>query len=206
MKSDHGTDCGKVDASRRRFIMTLGTAAAGLAVVPRLTSSGILEFGRSMTPSYLAKVAMTNTTDTPADAYIYDDAGGGVKQKLEYLLDLLNQSGDITALFSKGKKVVIKINLTGGSGSVGNALLNGVPITEAQWTHPAVVRAVAQVILDAGVSAGDLTIVESLGSADAFTKSAFLDYLAIQTDLGCNLLDTSKGTFVDIPTGAGYFN
>ena len=192
--------------SRRRFIRTFGAAAAGFAVGPRLATSRIMAFAGAATPAYLARVAMTNTTNTPADSYIYDDAGGGVKQKVEYLLDLLNQSGEVAALFSKGKKVVIKINLTGGSGSVGNALLNGVPITEAQWTHPAVVRAVAQVILDAGVTASDLTIVESLGSTDAFTKSAFQDYLAIHTDLGCNLVDISQGTFVDIPTGAGYFN
>jgi uncharacterized protein (DUF362 family) len=85
-------------------------------------------------------------------------------------------------------------------------MLQGVPITEAQWTHPAVVKALAQLIIDAGVSASDITIVESLGSADSFTKSAFQDYAAIQTALGCNLVDISKGTFVDVSTGSGYFN
>ncbi|HTR99393.1 MAG TPA: DUF362 domain-containing protein, partial [Bacteroidota bacterium] len=172
----------------------------------RLSPAGVFGSPRRMPGSFLAKVAMTNTTNTPADSYVYDDPGGGVKQKVEYLLDLLDQSGEVASLFAKGKKVVIKINLTGGSGSVGNALLNGVPITEAQWTHPAVVRAVAEAILDAGVSAGDLTIVESLGSADAFTKSAYEGYQVVQGVLGCNLVDISKGTFVDVSTGAGYFN
>ncbi|HUI10012.1 MAG TPA: DUF362 domain-containing protein [Bacteroidota bacterium] len=206
MRNDEIPDSDRVSSSRRDFIKTLGTAAAGLIAAPWLRPSGVFAYTRGLSTSYLATVAMTNTTNTPADSYVYDDAAGGVKQKVEYLIGLLDGSGQVSSLFAKGKKVVIKINLTGGSGSIGNALLNGVPITEAQWTHPAVVRAVAQLILDAGVSAGDLTIVESLGSPDAFTKSPFQDYLAIQTALGCNLVDISTGNFVNISTGTGYFN
>jgi len=200
------TDFEDINSSRRYFIKRLGAVAAGMLAAPYLKPSGVLAYDHMLTPSYLATVAITNTTNSPADIYLYDDVGGGVKQKVQYLVDLLNHSGEVSSLFTTGKKVVLKINLSGGSGSVGNSMLQGVPITEAQWTHPAVVRAVAQLIIDAGVSAGDLTIVESLGSADAFTKSAFQDYVAIQTDLGCNLVDISKGAFVDISTGTGYFN
>ena len=206
MKKEHMVHFYEMDASRRSFIKRLGTAAAGLLVVPYLKPSGVLAYYHRSSVSSLATVAITNTTNTPADSYIFDDAGGGVKQKVQYLIDLLNQSGEVTSLFSRGKKVVMKINLTGGSGSVGNPMLQGVPITEAQWTHPAVVRAVAQIIIDAGVSAGDITIADSLGSADTFSNSAFQEYRAVQTALGCNLVDLSKGTFVDISTGSGYFN
>ncbi len=206
MTKERATDCDGMNASRRNFIWRVGTAAAGLLVTPYLKPSGVMAYSHKLVSSPLATVAITNTTITPADSYVYDDAGGGVKQRVQYLVDLLNQSGEVSSLFTKGKKVVIKINLTGGSGSVGNAMLKGVPITEAQWTHPAVIRAVAELIIDAGVSASDLTIVESLGSADSFTKSAFQDYLAIQSNLGCNLVDISKGSFVDISTGTGYFN
>ena len=195
-----------LNSSRREFIRNVGTAAAGLLVVPYLKPSGVFAYNLGRTSSYLATVAVTNTTNTPADSYVYDDAAGGVKQKVQYLVDLLNQSGEVASLFTSGKKVTIKINLTGGSGSVGSPMLQGVPITEAQWTHPAVVKAVVQWIIDAGVSASDITIVESLGSADSFTKSAFQDYAAIKTALGCNLVDISNGTFVDISTGSGYFN
>jgi len=197
-----------VKSSRRDFIKIAGTIGAGLLVVPYLKPSGVLAYDLRKNSSYLATVAVTNTTNTPADSYTYDDSNGGVKQKVKYLLDLLdqNESNGVSALFSKGKKVVIKINLTGGSGSVGSSMLQGVPITEAQWTNPAVIQAVAQFIIDAGVNASDITIVDSLGSADAFTKSAFSGYAAVQSALGCNLVDISKGTFVDISTGTGYFN
>ncbi len=207
MKND-AENLENVKSSRRDFIKKAGTVGAGLLVVPYLKPSGVFAYDLQRTSSYLATVAVTNTTNTPADSYTYDDSTGGVKQKVQYLLGLLDQndSNKVSALFSKGKKVVIKINLTGGSGSVGSSMLQGVPITEAQWTHPAVIRAVAQFILDAGVNAGDITIVDSLGSTDAFTNSAFQDYASIQTALGCNLVDISKGTFVDVSTGSGYFN
>jgi uncharacterized protein (DUF362 family) len=197
-----------VNYSRRRFIKTVGATAAGLLVVPYLRPSGVLAYNHKRTSSYLATVAISNTTGTPADSYVYDDASGGVRQKVKYLLDLLdqNQAGKVSALFSKGKKVVIKINLTGGSGYAGSPKLDGVPITDAMWSHPTVVKAVAQFIIDAGVSASDITIGDSLGSGDSFANSAFNDYLDIQTSLGCNLVDFSKGTFVNIPTGSGYFN
>jgi uncharacterized protein (DUF362 family) len=195
-----------MNTSRRHFIKKVSTAAAGLLAVPYLKPSGVLAYNSQLTSPYLATVAITNTTNTPADSYVYDDAGGGVRQKVQYLIDLLDQSGEVSSLFTAGKKAVVKINLTGGSGSVGNPKLQGVPITEAQWTHPAVVRAMIELIIDAGVSASDITIVESLGSTDSFAKSAFQEFVAIQTALGCNLVDLSNGTFVDISTGSGYFN
>ncbi len=191
------------DSSRRTFLMKLGTAAAGLLVVPYLKPSGVFAYNHKRTSSYLATVAITNTSSSPADIYTYDDPAGGVKQKVQYLFD---QLGGISDLFSSGKKVVIKINLTGGSGNASSPMLRGVPVTEAMWTNPAVIQAVAQLIIDAGVSASDITIVDSLGSGDSFTKSAFKGYVNAQTALGCKLVDLSQGTFVDIPTGNGYFH
>ena len=192
-----------MNSSRRDFIKKAGTAVAGLFVAPYLKPSGILGYEHKRSSSYLATVAITNTINTPADSYIYDNADGGVLQKVQYLFE---QLGGISDLFSNGKKVVIKINLTGGSGNATNDKLNGVPVTEAMWSHPAVVKAVVQLLIDAGVSASDITIAESLGSTDSYTNSVFQDYVDIQNSLGCNLVDMTKGTFVDISTGSGYFN
>lgn len=193
------------DVSRRDFIGKIGASAAGLFLVPFLKPSGVFAYDHVLN-SYLATVAITNTTDTPADSYVYDDPGGGVRQKVQYLFGLLNQSGELSSLFARGKKVVVKINLTGGSGSAGNPALQGVPIQEAMWSHPAVVRAVVESIIDAGVNAADITLAESLGSGDAFTNAPFQGYVDIQTAFGCNLVDITKGTFVDVSTGTGYFN
>jgi len=176
-----------------------------MLLAPFLKPSGVFAYDHVLN-SFLATVAMTDTTDSPADSYVYDDPGGGVRQKVQYLFGLLNQSGELSSLFASGKKVVVKINLTGGSGSAGNPALQGVPIQEAMWSHPAVVRAVVESIIDAGVNAADITIAESLGSGDSFTNAPFQGYVDIQTAFGCNLVDISKGTFVDVSTGTGYFN
>ena len=84
--------------------------------------------------------------------------------------------------------------------------LKGVPMSEAMWVHFSVVKAAAQLIIDSGVSPSDMTIIESLESGDSFNLSVFAGYLEIQNSLGCNLVNISKGTFVDISTGSNYFN
>ena len=202
MKKRNKENDNSMNSSRRDFIKKAGTAAAGLLIAPYLKPSGVFAYSHTE-DAYLATVAVTNTLNTPSDSYVYDDANGGVKQKVQYLFD---QLGGVTDLFSAGKKVVIKINLTGGSGNAMNPKLNGVPVTEAMWSNPAVVRAVVQLIIDAGVSAGDITMGDSLGSGDSFNNSVFQGYVDIKNSLGCNLVDFSKGTFVDVSTGSGYFN
>ena len=41
-------------------------------------------------------------------------------------------------------------------------MLNGLSITEAMWTHPAVLQAVGELLIDAGVNGSDIYIVDSL--------------------------------------------
>ncbi len=206
-------------SSRRSFIKTVGTAAAGLVVVPYLKPSGVLAYNHRAYSSYLATVAICNTTNTPADSYVYDNAGGGVKQKVKYLLDLLdqNQGGVVSGLFSKGKKVALKINLTGGSGTSSSPALGSYTITEAMWTHPAVLHAVGLFILDAGVNPSDLYIVDSFwdatwqnaGSKAPFGSADAFGYRAVQQALGCNVVDlndTTAANIAAVSTGSGHFN
>lgn len=205
-KTDEKESAGRpyeINNSRRDFIKKISTAAAGFIIIPYIKPSGILAYAYKKNSSFLSTVAITNTTNTPADSYIYDDINGGVIQKVQYLFDEL---GGISDLFSKGKKVVIKINITGGSGNAASPKLKGVPITEAMWSNPVVVKAVAQLIIDSGVSANDITITDSLGSGDSFNNSPFKGYVEIKNSLGCNLVDLSKGTFANISTGRGYFH
>ena len=214
-----------MNSSRRDFVKQVGAAAAGLLVVPYLKPSGVFAYTRTENSAFLATVGICNTASTPADTYVYDDAGGGVKQKVKYLLDLLdqNQSGGVSSLFSKGKKVAIKINLTGGSGNAGgfkpnqNAKFPGYTITEAMWTHPAVIQAVGQYVLDAGVNPTDLYIVDAFwdttwqnsGSTAPFGSNDIFGYKAVQTALGCNVVDlndTTAANITDISTGSGHYN
>ena len=217
MKSNDSESSHDLNSSRRNFIKHVGTAAAGLLVAPYLKPSGVFAYNHMQGSSFLATVAISNTTATPADNYLYDDASGGVKQKVKTILDLLNQNpaGAVSALFGTGKKVAIKINLTGGSGTA--AGLHGYTITDAMWTHPAVLQAVGQYILDAGVNPTDLYIVDSFwdtnwknaGSTAPFGSNDAFGYRAVQQALGCNVVDLNDTTAANISavsTGSGYFN
>ncbi len=205
--------------SRREFIKRAGTAVAGLLIVPYLRPSGVFAYGHRRTAYFLATVAITDSTNTPADSYAFDDAAGGVKQKVRYLLELLDQyeSGKVSALFQKGKKVAIKINLTGGSGNASNPKLGGYTATEAMWTHPAVIQAVGQFIIDAGVNPTDLYIVEALwdstwqntGSKVPFGSNDAFGYAGAVKALGCNVVDlndTSSANITTLSTGSNYYN
>ena len=203
MGNNHPKIFTEKNSSRRTFIRRVGATAAGFLVAPYLKSSSIFAYDFNKQGTFISTVAITNTLNTPADSYTYDDTEGGVKQKMQYLFE---QLGGVSDVFSSGKKVVMKMNMTGGSGSGTNPKLNGVPIEEAMWVHFSVVKATAQLIIDAGVSPGDITIVESLESGDSFSKTAFAGYMDIKDSLGCNLVDISSGTFEDISTGSNYFN
>lgn len=215
----------KVNSSRRDFIKKVGISAAGLLVAPYIKPSGIFGYDHKKVSSYLTSVAITNTLDTPADNYIYDDASGGVKQKVYYVLQQLdlNMSGKVSALFSKGKKVAIKINLTGGSGNAANFKPNSTgkfpdyTITEAMWTHPLIIQAVGQFILDAGVNPSDLYLMDAFwdttwqspGSTAPFGSNDSFGYKAVQTALGCNVIDlndTTAANLIGVSTGNNYFN
>jgi uncharacterized protein (DUF362 family) len=202
----------QMNSSRRNFIKKVGTATAGLLVAPYLKPSGVFAYNHNQTPSFLATVAICNTASTPADSYVYDDVtNGGVRQKVKYLFDLLdqNQSGAVSSLFSNGKKVAIKINLTGGGGTTSTI--------ETMWTHPVVLQAVGQFIIEAGVNPSDLYIVEALwdatwqnpGSTAPFGSNDRFGYRAVQTALGCNVVDlndTTAANITDISTGSNPYN
>ncbi len=215
----------EVNPSRRDFIKKIGTAAAGLVIAPYIKPSGILGYAHKKSSSYLATVAITDTTNTPADIYTYDDAGGGVRQKVNYILGLLDQyqSGKVSALFTKGKKVALKINMTGGSGSSAsfkpnkNAKFPDYTITEAMWTNPVVLQAVGQFVIDAGINPSDLYIVDSFwdtkwqsaGSTAPFGSNDSFGYSDVVKALGCNVVDlndTTTANITTISTGSGYFN
>ncbi len=219
MRRNRPSNSHDMNPSRRNFIKHVGTAAAGLLVVPYLKPSGVFAYNHMQSPSFLATVAISNTASTPADSYVYDDPGGGVRQKVKYLLDLLDetQSGAVSALFAKGKKVALKINLTGGSGTASSTKLGSYTITEAMWTHPAVIQAVGQYILEAGVNPSDLYIVDSFwdatwqnpGSTVPFGSNDRFGYRAAQQALGCNVVDLNDATaanIMDVSTGTNYFN
>jgi uncharacterized protein (DUF362 family) len=160
--------------SRRAFLTRVGLSSAGLLMVPSLIPRRGLAFSNIKDVSTLTKVALTQATS-------YDRSI--IKQKVQHLFEAIDGIQDVV---KAGNKVAIKINLTGGSGSANSPILNGVPITESMWTHPEVVRAVGELIVDCGVSGSNITIVESLWDDASYNN---FGYLAVQQSLGAGMVN-----------------
>jgi len=149
--------------SRRKFISTLGATTAGLLIAPSLDSTKL--FGRELNglSSYVTQVAVTQATS-------YDRTL--IKQKVKHLFDSIGGIGNI---FSAGKKVGIKVNLTGGNTD-----------TDHMCTNPEVLRAVTELIIAQGVNKSDIYVVEALW-ADWPS-----DYKTVFNSLGVNTVDLNK--------------
>jgi uncharacterized protein (DUF362 family) len=193
MKNDKNDISVRKLFSRRNFLGTLGVGTAGLFISPYVKSESLFAsdlFGAST----LAKVAITSTTG-------YDRTV--IKQKVQYVLNLIGGVGD---LFSSGKKVGIKINLTGGSGYANDPKLQGVPITECMWTHPEVLRAVGESILDCGVKGSDIYILEALGDDASYNNYGYKD---VQNYLGAQMVNLNNtapySSFVTKQVGSNNF-
>ncbi len=194
------------DNSRRNFLRTIGAAAAGLFVAPYIKSAGVFAYAHEANGQFTARVAITNTEGTPADRY----GPAGVREKVRYLFDQMGGIGDVV---KAGDKVAIKINLTGGSGSAGSTLLGGYSITETMWTHPALLQAVGELLIDAGVKAEDISIVDALWDTvitAPFGASDQFGYRAVQKALGCSMVNLNSvlpySSFVDMPVGSNGIN
>jgi uncharacterized protein (DUF362 family) len=121
-----------------------------------------------------------------------------LRGKLEALLDGIGGLGDVVG---SGDRVAIKVNLTGGSG-FGSP--KGVFPTESYVTHPEIVRALGELLWDAG--AGEITIVEGLFDAASYPRWGFVD---VANALGATLIDLNKpapyGDFALKPVGTEAF-
>lgn len=180
--------------SRRNFISTLGASLASLYA----TTSGILNplnvFGNNAGVDYTTQVAATLSDN-------YDQAF--VKNRVEYLFESI---GGISDIISPGDKVAIKINLTGGSDTANHENLQGVDIREAVWTHPAVLRAVGELLIDSGINGNDIYIVEAIWDMYSYTGFGYQD---VQNYLGAQFVNLNEPApytdFMNVNTGSNHF-
>jgi uncharacterized protein (DUF362 family) len=183
MKKSKSDDFSKKNCSRREFLSTLGLTTAGLLVAPSITSTNFDVYGFESGSSFLAQVAVTEADN-------YDRSL--IKQKVQHLFESIGGIGDVV---KAGDKVAIKINLTGGSGSASSSRLNGKSITETMWTHPEVLRAVTELIIDSGVSANDIYFVEAIWDAASYNNFGYLD---VQQSLGVQMVNlNAKEPYAD---------
>lgn len=194
MQKDRIEDLPKKKLSRREFLGALGTTGAGFLLSPIFNSKRQYIYGRELEFPFLTKVGITQADN-------YDRIL--IKQKVQHLFESI---GGISDVVKAGDKVAIKINLTGGSGSAMSSKLNGKLITEAMWTHPEVLRAVTELIIDSGVSANDIYFVEAIWDAASYNNFGYLD---VQQSLGVQMVNLNSkepyANFIEKPVGEKKF-
>jgi uncharacterized protein (DUF362 family) len=177
---------------RREFLRQASAATAGILLSSLLPKSLFANMGGST--DILTKVGI-------AEATTYDNAL--LKQKIQSLLESI---GGISDIVKTSDKVALKINLTGGSSYANNSKLNGKSLTETVWTHPEVVRAVAELLIDYGVSANNIYIVEALWDDNSFNNFGFA---TVKNDLGLQMINLNNkapySSYVTVPVSNGYY-
>lgn len=198
--------------SRRDFLRTIGLVTAGSLVAgcdaqtPSPTTSTSTAVPSSATststaiptaiPTALPTYSGPRHLVALAQASSYDRTL--VRRQVETLFDGL---GGVKDIVSHGDKIVIKVNLTGSVSAIPQA---GEPSVEYHITHPEVVRAVGELLLDAG--AKELYIVEALWEAEAFSVWG---YTEVAKALGATLVDLNQKApyfdFAIVPVGENHF-
>jgi uncharacterized protein (DUF362 family) len=169
--------------SRRQFITGMGAVVLGA-----LTS----HCGLWPSPSasdMLPTVALSKAKDYSRDL---------VRQRLETMLDNI---GGIADVVQSGARVAVKVNLTGGSYFPAPP---GVTAIESYMTHPEVVRALCELLLDAG--AGKLFIVEAIYDEASFGTFGYAD---IASAINAQLIDLNQNApyagFTPLPVDSDAF-
>ena len=155
--------------SRRDFLRTVGLSAAGL-VLASCAPQVIMGVAPTVQPTGL------NPTVAIARAATYDR--NLIQKQVQAVLDGI---GGIQDVLAHGNRVAIKINITG---SVTMSKLKNLPEVETYITHPEVVRALGQLLRDAGAT--KLYIVEAV-----YSKAHWHDYGwdQVASDIGATLID-----------------
>lgn len=121
-----------------------------------------------------------------------------MRQQVQALLDGI---GGVSDLIGSGDRVGIKVNLTGG---VYFKPPNGVSAVESHLTHPEVVRALGELLRDAG--ARELFIVEAVYDTESY---AVFGYEEVAQTIGATLIDLNAplpyNDFASVPVGEGWF-
>jgi len=191
--------------SRRRFLQVMGAIVAGLlsgSCRPKwLTETSEPTFAIPPTNVPGAASAITPASRSPSQVAIARAASYDrnlVRQRVRMLIDGI---GGLEDVIRSGDRVAIKVNLTGGTKWEPPA---GVSATESYITHPEVVRALGELLRDAGAS--QLFIVEAVYDNKSYQ---LWGYEEVAKAIDATLLDLNNTgpyeSFALTPVGAGWF-
>jgi uncharacterized protein (DUF362 family) len=179
VKTTHPPACPRANRAltRRGFLQGAGLALAGLALAASPVPPGLAQVN---TKSYLPQIGRFGPPSQVAIARAASYERVLVKQQVQAVLDGI---GGISEL-AYGKKVAIKVNLTGG---INADPLPGWLETETYLTHPEVVRALLELLSDAGAS--DVAIVEAAYEPESWIKYG---YANIYQATGARVVDLTE--------------
>jgi len=177
------------------------TATAAPTLAPSATACPECSEGATAAPTTTATIAPPATPDARAHVAIARAASYDPAIVRRAVRDLLDSLGGLAGVVHSGSRVAIKVNLTGGSFFSPPA---GLSATESYMTHPEVVRALGELLRDAG--ARELFIVEALFDDDSFRRYG---YEEVARSLGASPVDLNRpdpyGDFASLPVGQGAF-
>jgi uncharacterized protein (DUF362 family) len=182
--------CGRF--SRRGFLKVSGAIAGGaiLGGCRPVTPAPTIGPPPTQRPGTLARVGI-------AQASSYDTAL--VRRQTEALFDSL---GGLQDVVQTGDRVAVKVNLTGGVRSGSPPF--GTTAPESFVTHPAVARAVCELLRDAG--AKEIYIVECVAEWDSYEQWG---YVSMAKDIGATLIDLNRpepySDYASTPVGPDWF-
>ena len=191
--------------SRRDFLKLCGLSGLGLFLSGCGAGANQPEPAPPASTTSSSQAAAPIPTATPAPVYRAQVAIGRVRSydpqalraELERMLESLGGLGD---LVRPGAKVGIKPNLTGETWWDAGL---PVPATELFATHPSLVQALAELLLDAG--AGKVTVMEGLGDPLIFSRWG---YVEMAKPVGLDLVDLCCPApylqFIPFPVGPKY--
>ncbi len=156
--------------TRRDFLRTLGLSAAALAVAACQPAT------KAPAGSTTGSTSSVSPTVAIGKAQNYDPKL--IKDQLEKMLDGI---GGIADVLAHGNRVAIKTNLTGG---LSTKPLPGTTEIETYLTHPEVVKAMVELLRDAG--AKDIFIVEAVYEKESWPYYGYSD---MAKQVGATLVD-----------------
>ncbi len=212
----------KPSINRRQFLKLLGISGLSLFLtrcgrLPATNQSPTAAPALSPSPAQTASIAaaanaaptLPPTATHPPTAVPDFKLSAAIGQAKTYEIDalrnqleiMLAQIGGLGDVIRPGARVTIKPNLTGNTWSESKL---PAPSTELFATHPAVVQALAELLIDAG--AGSINIVEGLGDEAIFKVWGYTDVAA---RVNARLIDLCKPApyrdFVSFPVGPGRY-